>query len=445
MSDLWENVLSRLPPEVQARVRADWQRLSPDVRADLRVSFAYLEQLLKKDTDGAASLFKVTVQALVGPAVDPLTRVAIMGAVNVGKSSLYNALLPPSIEPAEVHPVPGTTRDVQSAQLGLLEISDTPGADHWADAGAEELTRALVAARAADFLLIVVDASRGVLPSDKDLHDKLRAMDKKCLVVLNKIDLIKPGERAAVVASAAAALGLGSEQVIPVSALQGQGVADLVIEIAVAEPRLLGFWGSLLPAMRRRLAWMAIRRSVLASLLASLVPLPIVDVVPLTAIQVALVLSLARIHDRKMTLARGVEIIATFGVAVGARTLFHELARLGGLPGWVLSASVAGTTTLLLGVAASRWFETGRKPRPADLQRLARVVQERIASRLRSFRRKGDARKAITVELKEGATQLLDGLESDVVEALDASERAEEGTGAGGGSAAPGGDPAPRG
>lgn len=418
MADVLETALAKLPADVQVQVRAQWQRLPPDVRADMRFSFTCVERLVRNDIAGAVTLSMEMVQKLMGPAMEALTRVAIVGAVNVGKSSLYNAIVPDSLQRAAVHPVPGTTREVQSAHLGMLDIMDTPGADHWADISAEELQRALDAARSADFLLIVFDASRGVLPTDMELHKRLCALGKKSLVVLNKIDLIKPRERASVIASAASALGLEIEQVVPVSAARGEGVADLVVEIAVAEPRLLGFWGTLVPAMRRRLAWTAIRRSVVTSVAVALTPLPVVDIIPLTGIQVALVLSLARIHDRKMTLGRAVEVMATFGVAFLARTLFQELVRLGGLPGWVLSASIAGTTTLVLGVAASRWFETGEKPKQADLRKLGRMVQERIGARLRAFGRRGKARKALTTELREGATQLLDGLESDVEAAL---------------------------
>ena len=384
----------------------------------MRFSFSCIERLVRNDVSGAVSLSMEMVQKLMGPAMEPLARVAVVGAVNVGKSSLYNAIVPASLQRAAVNPVPGTTREVQSGHLGLLEVMDTPGADHWADVSAEELQRALDAARSADFLVIVFDASRGVLPTDVELYKRLGALGKKSLVALNKMDLIKPTDRAGVIQSAAGALGLEVDQVIPVSAARGEGIPDLVVEIAVAEPRLLGFWGTMVPPMRRRLAWTAIRRSVVTSVAVALTPLPVLDLLPLTGIQVALVLSLARIYDHKMTLGRAAEVIATFGVAFLARTLFQELVRLGGLPGWILSASIAGTTTLLLGVAASRWFETGEKPRHADLRQLGKLVQERIGARLRAFGRRGKARQALTTQIREGATQLLDDLESDVEAAL---------------------------
>src|SRR5258706_6529259 len=53
------------------------------------------------------------------------TRLAIVGPVNSGKSSLFNAL--EGREISAVSPVPGTTRDTVSEDFGPFTLVDTPG------------------------------------------------------------------------------------------------------------------------------------------------------------------------------------------------------------------------------------------------------------------------------------------------------------------------------
>ena len=56
-------------------------------------------------------------------------RVAILGAPNAGKSTLYNRLILARRDQAEVGPSPGTTRLAQEGDVGLFSVVDTPGAD----------------------------------------------------------------------------------------------------------------------------------------------------------------------------------------------------------------------------------------------------------------------------------------------------------------------------
>ena len=155
---------------------------------------------------------------MVEPLMATDCRVVVVGPVNVGKSTLYNALNPTPEPKAEVSPIPGTTRQVQSADVHLFHLVDTPGADRGDEA---EKTQALEAAKSADFLLIVFDASRGVNEAEQALYRDLKALGKRHLVVLNKIDLIEKKHRHAVVATAASALGVSPDDVHPVSGAEG--------------------------------------------------------------------------------------------------------------------------------------------------------------------------------------------------------------------------------
>jgi len=115
---------------------------------------------------------------------------AIVGRPNVGKSSLFNALL--AEERSIVTDVPGTTRDLVSESTSIegipVRLVDTAGVRDASD-GVEKLgvDRSLRAMADADALLLVVDLSVPSASEDDLVRDRLG--DLSFLVVFNKADL----------------------------------------------------------------------------------------------------------------------------------------------------------------------------------------------------------------------------------------------------------------
>ncbi len=410
--DRLDPLLKALPEHSRERITTMWRKLPPDVRQDLTLTLKTLELLLKDYPKGVTQLTGLVARQ-VAPATDPVQDIAVVGPVNVGKSSLYNALVPHDEEKAQVGPVPGTTTEVQTADVGAFRIMDTPGAENWADEKDEELDKAMAAARDANFLLVVYDASRGILTADRTLYKKLAALHKPHVVVLNKIDLIAEKHRAEVIDSAARALGLKPAEILPVSAVTGAGVHQLVLEVAVAEPRLLGHLGTVLPLMRRALAWHVIRRSAVTSTVIALAPIPIIDLLPLSMVQISMILSIARIYGQQMNMKRAGEALGTFGAGILARTLFYELVKLGGIPGWIISASVACSATIGIGYGAVRWFETGERFSDKDLVAAMRHVQQSLLKRLRNFGKKKPDKQTLSQELETVLPAVTRELERD--------------------------------
>lgn len=310
--------------------------------------------------------------------------VALVGPANAGKSTLYNQLIRTGEGRAAVSAIPGTTRGPQQADAGLFQIVDTPGTDLQGEAGLEQKQRALEAARAADLLLILFDGAHGIRQTERQLLSELLDLGRPAVVALNKMDLVR-GERSSVLGRAAAALDLPVEQLLPLSAKSGAGVERLLLAVAKSEPGILAALGEALPGYRRVFARAAIGRAASTAATIAVTPLPIMDFIPLIAVQSALVLGLARIYAYRLSPARARELLVTFGVGLLARNLFYELMRLGGPPGWLVAAAVAAGTTTALGYGAQAWFERGERLSRQGLEALSRRVGARVAEDLQGL------------------------------------------------------------
>ena len=120
--------------------------------------------------------------------------VSILGRPNAGKSTLLNALVGQKV--AIVADKPQTTRTSIQGVVTLPEAQivflDTPGI-HKANTPINR--RMMEAVRAAlderDVLLFLVDAARKFTEEDRHAVDMLRKADCPCLLVINKIDMLK--------------------------------------------------------------------------------------------------------------------------------------------------------------------------------------------------------------------------------------------------------------
>ena len=121
-----------------------------------------------------------------------VSKVAIIGRPNVGKSSLFNWLSGRLI--SVVDPTAGVTRDRVEYLLHendrYFELVDTGGLGiEDVDNLTEQIEyQILIAIEQADLLLFVVDAQSGVVPLDLEVAERLRRIDKPKLLVVNKCD-----------------------------------------------------------------------------------------------------------------------------------------------------------------------------------------------------------------------------------------------------------------
>jgi small GTP-binding protein len=203
-------------------------------------------------------------------------RIAIVGPVNVGKSTLYNRLIRSTQDRASVSAIPGTTRISKQADAGIFAVIDTPGADTVGIIGEEERQQAFLAAKESDLLVVMFDAAHGIHALEKELFDDLIALRKPLIVVLNKMDLVHR-ERSTVLGKAAAALSLESEAIIPLSAKKGKGFDRFFLAIVKSEPGVVAALGAALPGYRRNLAQATIAKATSTAAAIAATPLPFLD------------------------------------------------------------------------------------------------------------------------------------------------------------------------
>ena len=128
-------------------------------------------------------------------------RLAIMGRPNVGKSALLTARLGDAR--ALVSPPPGTTRDPPDTEMTFdgvpVVLIDTAGIRRKSSSRDRlerySLLRGIHAMERADAVLLVVEASAGVLAQDQHVAGYALEAGKGLVIVVNKIDLVEPAMR----------------------------------------------------------------------------------------------------------------------------------------------------------------------------------------------------------------------------------------------------------
>jgi uncharacterized protein (DUF697 family) len=190
--------------------------------------------------------------------------------------------------------------------------------------------------------------------------------------------------------------------------------------VAKSEPGIVAALGAALPAYRWDLTQVIIGRAASTAAAIAVTPLPFLDFIPLVGVQATMVLGIARIYKQKMTLARARELILTFGLGFLGRTLFYELSKLGGPPGWLVSAAVAAGTTAAIGYAVMIWFERGIKLSNESIKRISGIVGEVLIERLRAL----GGRRPSRVKLQDRVRQALEEIDDEgVIEFPDTQDK----------------------
>jgi tRNA modification GTPase len=211
----WRNDLARVLARLEAYIDFPDEDLPQQLLSSINVEIKLIADTLARE--------------LAGHAAERLREgltIAILGAPNVGKSSIINKIA--QREAAIVSSIAGTTRDVIEVRMDVagypVTLADTAGLRASADEiEAEGVRRALGRAEHADLKLLVFDG--GAWPRIDPETAKL--IDDQAICVVNKADLLREPEPVAVEGRAALKLscktGLGFDAVVGVIADRAKG------------------------------------------------------------------------------------------------------------------------------------------------------------------------------------------------------------------------------
>ena len=159
--------------------------------------------------------------------------VAIVGRANVGKSSLFNAVV--GRREAIVAKEPGTTRDSVTAKatyegkdFWLVDTAGLKSAEDQFELSIQD--QISEASSSADLILTVVEADVPPTQEDRQVATMALKSKKTVLLVVNKIDKNQKGDLSSWQT-------LGIKQILPTSVSQKQGIEEVVASVAEQLPR----------------------------------------------------------------------------------------------------------------------------------------------------------------------------------------------------------------
>ena len=174
----WREKLLKILSHIEAKIDFPDEDLPKDILSEIQITSDQISSEIKKILDDQK----------VGERIREGFKIAIVGPINAGKSSLLNYLSKRDV--AIVSEIAGTTRDVIETHLNLdgypVVVSDTAGIrDSKNEIEKKGIKLALNRAEDADLKLVIIDAKNvdftGVL---KDL------VDENAILVVNKSDLL---------------------------------------------------------------------------------------------------------------------------------------------------------------------------------------------------------------------------------------------------------------
>ncbi len=157
---------------------------------------------------------------------------AIIGMPNVGKSTLLNAAVGQKI--AIISDKPQTTRNkilaIYNDDSSQIVFTDTPGIHRPHNRLGEMMVKAAKETmNDNDILVMVVDASRKVQDTEREIANTIKSSGLRSILVINKVDTVKKDTLLPLIADYSNLNNF--DAIVPVSAKTGDGVPLLIDEI----------------------------------------------------------------------------------------------------------------------------------------------------------------------------------------------------------------------
>lgn len=333
--DLLSRILGFFPEEFRYRVRRVIESV-PSEGDNLHKVF----ELLRSQWSGISS--------------EDSVRISITGPSQTGKSTLLQAV-----------------RRQEDGDAPIFRIVETPGLEEYLGFGsggetAREIERS-------DVVILVLDARYEMTEQTLGMVESLRASRRPLLIVLNKIDMVDDPSRA--MREAKRALG---STIFPLSARETGSVKGLLRAVVSANSKTLYPLSQHFPEFRKTICSGIVTQAALTGGLVAAIPIPVADLLPLTAVQTGMLLKIARAFGYRLTRKRARELIPMLIAGSLVREGVHRLGVRFPHQVKLISVTVAGLWTMLLGRLAVIYFEEtnpsrGLEPVAAELREARRL------------------------------------------------------------------------
>ncbi len=272
--------------------------------------------------------------------------IAMIGDINAGKSSTINKLMGEPV--AEVGAKPGETVEIKKyIYKENIVFVDTPGLDDIVREHSDETHKFY---KEADIILFFLNAAGTVL-SETELASlkKISKVNKEIVLVLNKIDaaddipnLVKYVQDHTNYAY----------PVTPIASRTGENMdmlQDEILKVLEVKKKDVLMGKNMKNKSATANRWILAAGGSAAAIGAS--PIPGSDFVPLTGLQVGLMLRLSTLYGKPISKDNARELIIATVVGNIGKTIFRQIVKFVPGAGMVAGASVAGAMTIALGHA----------------------------------------------------------------------------------------------
>ncbi len=328
--DVFENLRPWAPKELLGLFDQIVFFFPDDVKATLR----RVVDALPAGGNSLLRVFEVIKQQWLNIQPKHSLRVALTGPAQTGKKSLAKI-----IERRQRFPGRQVFHIVDSQGLEeLLGYGRLPGSEEFAKT---------------DLVLFLLDARLELTGQTVQMYEKVERLGKPVLVVLNKID---EAERPAEVIRNAKKLTGGT--VVPMSIREPERIEDLFRAIVAAYPRALYPLAWSYPDYRKPLCKGIVTQATFAGIVAGAITVPVSPFFPLAAVHAPMVVKIGYAFGFNLDKRRATELLSVLAIDLlltyGGQKLGERMS--GGRA--LISASLAGISTLALGLLAIRYFES---------------------------------------------------------------------------------------
>jgi GTP-binding protein Era len=301
---------------------------------DVRFRLKQVIDSLSPEGDNMHKVLELVRSQWRGIQSDQWIQIAVAGSAQTGKNSLINAI--------------ASRQDPEADSI--FTIVDIQGLDEYLGYKADRTW--LGKFDFAEVILLVLDAQYEVSDSTLSMYQRLSSLDKPVLVILNKMDLVERPWKA--LRKAGRQLGT---TVLSFSSMQPETIDKLLKSIVEANPRTFASFTGNFPEFRRTICNGIISQAAFAGAVVGAVPIPVSDLLPITAIQTGMLLKIARAFGYHLNRQRARELIPMLLTGLAVREGSHWLRARYPHYRSLISVSVAGVWTFCLGQAAVQYFE----------------------------------------------------------------------------------------